>query len=648
MGQIVSLGQLPLPIGGMTEEKILNAPRNLKRTISSPQLDQEIDIPPLRKGILYKLEEDALNLKDGALWKCVRRFLNPSGGYIYEFVLRKKYDDTSVLLKMAKIREGLQNPNLSEVERTWQSYDLVMASIDEGRKKNAVREKIREIFPSIEFRKIEDLEPLFVHPMTSLGYSLTFDNERVKITLPDEEALSNNWKEYRLSSATPLPDLDILCLEGILPPMQYFEATFRHHGVLSEFVHDHLVHLLPSLQLLVEKPNGSALIKLLGKAWRTFILAKQQFHASHPTAEQAEAFKEKSEIAETLLTIFADMVTSIPKDRLNNDYVVRQYMGTIWTAPGWVAFLEQKFTREKLERLHATTLWHEFLKLEIDFDVERNKLNPPLPLGAMDPFQFKCAGQKILVNNGDDEWEIVTITDQAKSQSPVEYLIKGRDSRCALIHWNMHWDEVKVGTSTNLENHPILIDIACQFALVHGNRRVILAKVPDEWPLYFELGFRFQFPFDSMNEAFLIEYAFAMNLLTPGEIRLLEQLKQVTRDEELRENRVHAPLKTTLDEELSLVNGKKNLFHSMDEITDATIPLLFDVMILAFDEECFSEWSDKAASGDFENGPIAVGIGQRKLETELANLRERMAKLNERHFGGKGTEYPAGWTCKIL
>ncbi len=407
--------------------------------------------------------------------------------------------------------------------------------------------------------------------------------------------------------------------------MKFFQGNLKCDALLStgpEFVHDHLLHILPTIEQLYNHPGQRGkLIKQFALGYRTLILAQKRFEERGPhQREQLDKFHEKIEMAQVGLSIYVDTTTSVPEEELSKgEFALRNFMVSLWNGKNnWSGYLEKRFTIKKMQNLKIERFWHQLVRLEIAHDVERNQNTAPKPLDQMQCQFFHRTGLAIEAKTPLGLKEIYTIVDQGKIIVDrgkiiadwgkriyhMEYLIRGIDASFVLTPEN----PVKIGEIVNLQSHPHLIDIACQYALTHGSRTVILDDIPSDWPTYFALGFRYEYPFEQLNYAMLIDYARSLNLLSRVDELLLSKI------------------------------GSPHIKYSISD----------DDPVLGLPVDLFQEWVREANSGALKTGSLIPSLGQNKLLADLADLRRRMQRINDNDFGLEETENTPRSGCNLL
>ena len=136
----------------LTRVEALNMSNELKTDV--------LTVQNLRENIFAKEEDCALREKDSAMWKCVGRKKDVSGGYIYSFRILDKFNPS-------------KDPNAEE--------NIIKIGI--------------AIFPAAELTLDQVKEELDDKSLHQLGYSLEEASGDVIIHLPDRDVLMTKYGE---------------------------------------------------------------------------------------------------------------------------------------------------------------------------------------------------------------------------------------------------------------------------------------------------------------------------------------------------------------------------------------------------------------------------------------------------------------------
>ncbi|MFV0339145.1 MAG: hypothetical protein ACK5MA_00740 [Parachlamydiaceae bacterium] len=544
----------------------------LRRTASASK------IPELAKGVLETLEADRkkreqeeIDQKQGQMWRCDSYRPNALGGRIYQFSMKKQ-------------------------------------SKEAGNKKNM------EIFPAIELHQEKNLTIFGTELFKMLGYSIQSADNELKLSLPDQEALERNWENFRICSNRYIPPLQIQAGDDDAVPEEFFIQS-NIQGVIClspkmHFLHDQMLHIAPTLrQLLCEPQNRYPVVKLFLMGYRTLYLAKEAYGQLEPYEKTPyEPFQEKYEIARTLLTIFIDIATSNPNKILKfGTTALRQTIMNLQRQMHWRRYLRNKFPHQNF-----ISCWDTMQALENRSDEKRNQNLPPQPLVTMDLRAFRRSGKKIELQN-----QVYTLTNMGYTDhNQRRCLLETGDSICVLVGK----EHIVLEDAYRLYAAPSLIVVACRFAQLNNRTMVVVENANEEWPLYFQLGFRLPAILEDWRDAFLIEYAQGVGLLTPDEIELLNRIALLNQEILEPAQRIYyTSIDKTREELIPLAEGKSALFHTAVSLVHTAPSLQFHA----------NYYQNNLLNSEISDLPIAVTIGNILLKEELNNLRRRMAFIEE-------------------
>lgn len=268
----------------------------------------------LTEKIESKLQDIASH--SGQIWECVDRVPNETGGYTYVYRLRDEFDDLTPgpdlnvrkqrILDKTKEMFPAVEPSGTEILRLDPTQDRGMI-IDQIVEKslnvflNSLDPMTRMIIDSFissmreTLRAAKTAEDKMYPVLNRLGYSLSTDAKEEKghyLTLPDRETVIARWEKLR-EEQPHLPPFDILPSEGIADDVAFVNANLTHDTLLSsgqEFVHDHLLHIMPNLMLRLEissspqaQKNYSEtkdhVVKMIADEYRSVMMFKDLFEA---------------------------------------------------------------------------------------------------------------------------------------------------------------------------------------------------------------------------------------------------------------------------------------------------------------------------------------------------------------------------------
>lgn len=174
--------------------------------------------------------------RDGHLWECKGCSPGTDGGKIYQYRLRDEYDGVTSQNKMlCEIREYLADKRRGEI------FPVV---------------EYCTRFLSCGFTKNKKVESI----LNELGYNLRPSAEGFFLELPDQEELVSRWDRIRKSRPElELEPLHIKSSYGQASDEEFFQAMFEYDALLStgrEFVHDHFLHVMNTLELMIVSGKG--------------------------------------------------------------------------------------------------------------------------------------------------------------------------------------------------------------------------------------------------------------------------------------------------------------------------------------------------------------------------------------------------------
>ncbi len=213
--------------------------------------------------------------KTEGIWECKKRLQDPdSPGRLFVFKLPDMYDDVTESGKRAENLERAQeqiNALFPAIQKMgW--YALFLGSENKQQfLEGALRYFMWSDYPDAipgaeEYKTLADqllkakvlpyVEHKLKHAETlrKLGYGCTCDKNGVYLTLPDHTALLHRWEKLR-KELPGLGALDIVPMNG-KADAKTFLSHFLEKGVPldseAEFVHDHLIHVIPMIILMLD------------------------------------------------------------------------------------------------------------------------------------------------------------------------------------------------------------------------------------------------------------------------------------------------------------------------------------------------------------------------------------------------------------
>ncbi len=330
---------------------------------------------------VVKTEAEEIQNRSGHLWICTGRKPDQFGGYIYNFKLRNEYDDVTKSDDLQAHKKAIDEKNdqiFPAVERS--GIDLLALdpkadtekALDQQTEKSidqivkstfqSVPEAFRSLFSEEQIRasliqQKSELRKGLVEQMkqqsqlVKLGYEMECRQDGVYLNLPDREALLGRWEQ--LSKERPeLPKLDLVSSEGIASDLDYIEAYLKHDALLStgkEFVHDSLVHLMPTLDEIMSsgingtpsyKAKKEEITKKITEIYQKIISAEKQIGKGAFTEEQRLTFKKVETSLSALVDTIAALHTQAGKIIV---YGFGNFNQAIWQSPMWRPYLENRY-----------------------------------------------------------------------------------------------------------------------------------------------------------------------------------------------------------------------------------------------------------------------------------------------------------------
>ena len=290
-------------------------------------------------------EKEAILKKTGIIWECIHRTPDKSGGYIYSFKLKDKF-----------------NP----------CYDTP----DDCKKTLALFNKNKEIFPAIEpsiqqiliysdlnsNSETFDKESLFHFKfLKDLGYESFFKEDQFYFNVPDREALMARFKVLQ-EKYKELSSLDIASSKSVSGDIEFTEAYLTHDVLLSdgiEFLHDHIIHLAPTILLKLSalsdvtyKKNKFTLVTYLMKFYKSLLINHRVLaeNKSEIPLHELKVFKEDLKKVEATLGALVDSISSLPSFEMISEFFLGKQpvinLQTLWENPLWKNYWNKRFGEE--------------------------------------------------------------------------------------------------------------------------------------------------------------------------------------------------------------------------------------------------------------------------------------------------------------
>ena len=246
-------------------------------------------------GSLFSTTPDqrdpALQAKDGSLYRCIRRSEAAQGGHIYTFQLRNRYKKESAL-EAARDKIFPADENSSFINEIFfqTQYKASCAS--------GVDSFLKSLFP------FQDVIYYTQTTLSQLGYR--YREEQDEIDLPDLQALTAG-----MQGNSRFASFSIVSSAGVATDEEFVNAHITHDGILSEgaeFVHDHLIHLVSTIEFAVAQPV-------------LYAKFRQEFqHLVNNKKRTIETIKDPNiqKAAKLVLSIYVDALTATNGASRNN------------------------------------------------------------------------------------------------------------------------------------------------------------------------------------------------------------------------------------------------------------------------------------------------------------------------------------------
>ncbi len=228
MNNVFALSPLPFPLCLFQTPKDFFPPFWEKTAF-----EQDVSKPLTGSRVQAKKQIEE-NPKSCAFWECVRYEPNTDGeGIFYWFKARQEYNDSNTA-KRDLVEKRIEEKRLE----IWPAVELSAKDVI-----NLLDPKSR--FPSVIHNHLE----IF----SELGFKIEQKGNEVYLRLPDREALLSRWAKLR-KKHPKLPELKVQSSQGVAGHLEFVNAYFRCDVLLSsgkEFIHDHLIHVLPTLGFIL-------------------------------------------------------------------------------------------------------------------------------------------------------------------------------------------------------------------------------------------------------------------------------------------------------------------------------------------------------------------------------------------------------------
>lgn len=348
------------------------AEQSLSSALEAIKIGHEPSLPAPLPAVSAPQPEVAS--KTEGLWECLSRKKDPdSDGFLYLFKLRDVCDDVTEdeerykNLDHAQTRMNALFPAIQKMG--WQVLFLDPKS-EQKFIEGALRYRMWADHPDIKPRTKEykqlseqllkskvlpDVENKlgYADKLRALGYGCESNREGVFLTLPDHTTLMDRWKKQYPGMAP----LDLVSMEGKADAKTFISLFLERGAVLdarAEFVHDHLVHIIPMLMLLLD--SGGKSYEMHREQMRDCVRKLLERNV-----RQAEGAPKRAEhkVMETVLSALVDTFASLDSYEEVCGHVgtpSRKLLMNLIEDPQWSAYLRKQFTPQEIQAAQASLL----------------------------------------------------------------------------------------------------------------------------------------------------------------------------------------------------------------------------------------------------------------------------------------------------
>lgn len=274
---------------------------------------------------LESMKKEKIAAKTGEMWECIDCSNDKYGGEVYTFKIKPEFQTMNA------------QKHFEVYEKMWPAVEIEPHQID------------LLLSPDV---KLEDLSGPALHLLGSiikvrrelkqLGYDFKSDRtgNDCYLKLPDRNALMARWERLRIKYPD-LNELDVADSSGVASDIAFIEAYLSHDCMLSsgkEFIHDHTVHLLPTLAFMLSREVGKLiypkekfyLVKNVVQNYRKLVIARNQLIQGtlNMNAKAVAKAKKGLDQIDTVLGVIVDEISASPNPRkLGGRAVTKDIMG---------------------------------------------------------------------------------------------------------------------------------------------------------------------------------------------------------------------------------------------------------------------------------------------------------------------------------
>ena len=237
----------------------------------------------------------------------------------------------------------------------------------------AFKQKEREIFPAIEPNE-KRLKNMRIRRLRPMGFDYRSDSTGCYLILVDQVGLEANYENYRRRHPElKLKPLKIAPSDGVATHMEYAKAYFSGALVLlskgKEFVHDFIVHIFPTLLVLLSNPEEyyeerARLEGIIERMYNQIAIIEETVKDGDPSFTEEELKK-----IHLIIGGFTDAVwsiTSMEQMKATREEMVfeKPYeFLSMWQSPDYRRFWSKQ-TDEEFSRKQVSALWKRCLEFE--------------------------------------------------------------------------------------------------------------------------------------------------------------------------------------------------------------------------------------------------------------------------------------------
>lgn len=340
--------------------------KNKEEHSTSRRITRQSSVPNLNQ-MQQVSEQQELRRKSGEIWQCISRTQDKYGGYIYEFITKDEYDwlrlgennrrDPLLDISNEQAKKKFEKKLDDIFPATENSVILGALLIDNEEVKADFEERYSQFSGSF---KIEDKQKTFLH---DLGYSGQMIKGKYHLKMPDRDALLARLE--KLKETQPEISVEIASTEDVAGDLEFIEALFLNDAVLSsgkEFVHDSLVHVIPTILLSTHKNttdyqlNKAKLMKFFKTMYQKIYVAIKAMEAGKLSLEETQLLNKNKDIIRAALAAYMDVFSALTSTKHLSRYRERleDYPFLSIVQEDYRPYFEKKYGKLDIEELEKT------------------------------------------------------------------------------------------------------------------------------------------------------------------------------------------------------------------------------------------------------------------------------------------------------